>query len=313
MCRLAAYLGEPIFLDDVIVKPRNSLLSQSRECTMASQRTQGDGWGLGWYGERAEPGLLRDYAPAWNDSNLLAAAQALRSHLFMAHVRAATAGEVMRTNCHPFAHGSWMFMHNGGIGGFPQLRRTLESWLDDELFAARRGSTDSELLFLLILRMLRQGMPPPAAGLAVFEAVGALMKEHKVEAPLRFAAVLADGQRLWAFRLASDDAPPSLYLRRMSGSEAVGPGHKGLGGTVVASEPLCGESRGWTELPAGAVVAVDAHGPKVVRHRGSPPENAARPEPGTRVRPRASARPGAEAAPKPPRGKPEIAVDLVLG
>jgi predicted glutamine amidotransferase len=265
MCRLAAYLGEAIFLDEVIVKPSHSLLNQARECTMAAQRTQGDGWGLGWYGERPEPGLLRDDAPAWSDSNLLAAAQTMRSHLFMAHVRAATAGEVTRSNCHPFAQGSWLFMHNGSVGGFASLRRTLESWLSDELYAVRRGSTDSELLFLLILQMLRQGLPPPAAGLAVFEAVTALMREEGVDAPLRFAAVLADGQRLWAFRLASDDQPPTLYLRRMSATETSGRS----GGTLVASEPLCGKIAAWTELPAGAVVAIDAHGPKVVRHRGS--------------------------------------------
>lgn len=302
MCRLAAYLGEPIFLDEVIVKPRNSLLSQARECTMATQRTQGDGWGLAWYGERTEPGLLRDTVPAWSDGNLRAAAQALRSHLFMGHVRAATAGEVMRANCHPFAHGSWSFMHNGGIGGFAEVRRVLESWLDDDLWAARRGSTDSELLFLLILRMLRQGLPPPAAGLAVFEAVRGQMAERGIEAPLRFAAVLADGQRLWAFRLASDDQPPTLHLRRLRAAEIGGAGHAGLGGTLVASEPLCGEARGWTELPAGAVVAVDAHGPKVVRHRGSAPEPGA---PG--LPPHSAARRAGT------RVRPPIALDVVLG
>ena len=121
MCRLAAYLGAPLYLEELIAKPRHSLMHQSLRAEEAKVATNGDGFGVGWYGEREEPGVYRDASPAWADDNLLALSQNLRSGLFFAHVRAATAGASSRQNCHPFRHGRYLFMHNGQIGGYGQL------------------------------------------------------------------------------------------------------------------------------------------------------------------------------------------------
>ena len=245
MCRLAAYLGEPLFLEELIAKPKHSLMRQSLRAEEAKVVTNGDGFGIGWYGDRAEPGVYREVMPAWSDDNLLALSQTLSSRLFFAHVRAATAGGIARQNCHPFRHGRWLFMHNGQVGGYGAVRRTMESWLPDALYAERRGATDSELLFLLSLARIQRGVPVDEAVTSVLEDTMALMREREVKAPLRFAAVLADGERLYAFRIASDGKPPTLYLRR------------GAAGTIVASEPLCENEPGWQMLPDGAVVAID--------------------------------------------------------
>ena len=82
--------------------------------------------------------------------------------------------------------------------------------------------------------------------LSVLDDTMVLMRERDVEAPLRFAAVLADGERLHAFRFASDGKPPTLYLRSCKG------------GTIIASEPLCEGETGWQLLPDGALVTVDS-------------------------------------------------------
>jgi len=248
MCRLAAYLGEPLYLEELIAKPRHSLMRQALRAEEAQVVTNGDGFGIGWYGERAEPAVYREVMPAWSDDNLMALSQTLRSRLFFAHVRAATAGGIARQNCHPFRHGRYLFMHNGQIGGWANLRRTLESQLSDALFDARRGATDSELLFLLALARIDRGAAPDEAMLAVLDETMALMAERAVQAPLRFAAVLTDGERLYAFRIASDGEPPTLYMSR---SES---------GTIIASEPLCDQASGWKLLPDGAVVSVARHG-----------------------------------------------------
>jgi glutamine amidotransferase len=247
MCRLAAYLGEPLFLEELIAKPRHSLLRQSLHADEAKVATHGDGFGIGWYGERAEPGVYREAVPAWNDDNLLSLARTLRSHLFFAHVRAATTGALARHNCHPFSHGRHLFMHNGQIGGWDALRRTLEAWLPDDLYAARRGATDSEWLFLMVVARLRDGLPEAEAVVSVLHDTECLMHDRGVVQPLRFAAVLADGERVHAFRLASDGKPPSLYLRRCAA------------GTLIASEPLCdgGGDGHWQPVPAGAVVTLE--------------------------------------------------------
>jgi predicted glutamine amidotransferase len=221
--------------------------------------TNGDGFGIGWYGERDEPGVYREVMPAWSDDNLLALSQTLSSRLFFAHVRAATAGGISRQNCHPFRHGRHLFMHNGQIGGYAQLRRTLEGELPDTLYALRRGATDSELLFLLAMARVARGEPMPQAMLGVLDDTMVLMRERAIHQPLRFAAVLADGRQLHAFRIASDGQPPTLYLRRCAG------------GTIVASEPLCEDEPGWQLLPVGAVVTVDHARCEVTSHRAAAP------------------------------------------
>ena len=264
MCRLVAYLGEPLYLEELIAKPRHSLLRQSLCAEESKVATHGDGFGIGWYGERAEPGIYRDATPAWGDDNLLALAQTLRSGLFFAHVRAATSGANTRQNCHPFRHGKYLFMHNGQIGGYGQLRRTLEGWLPDELYASRRGATDSELLFLLAVARIEAGSGVAQAMLSVLDDTMALMRERGVASPLRFAAALADGERLHAFRIASDGKPPTLYLRR------------GAAGTLIASEPLCDEQDGWQAVPVGAVLTLDKSGCRAAEQHAVP-QHSARP------------------------------------
>ncbi len=258
MCRLAAYLGQPLFLEELIAKPQHSLMRQSLRAEEAKVQTNGDGFGIGWYGERAEPGVYREVTPAWSDDNLLALSQTLHSRLFFAHVRAATAGGISRQNCHPFRHGKWLFMHNGQIGGYAQVRRGLEALLSDALYAERRGATDSELLFLLALGRIEQGQAPDDAVLDVLQDTITLMQERGVQQPLRFAAALADGERFYAFRMATDGKPPTLYLRRCKS------------GTIVASEPLCEAEPGWHMLPDGAVATVDTGGCQVKASRFEP-------------------------------------------
>jgi predicted glutamine amidotransferase len=245
MCRFVAYLGEPVFLDELICRPAHSLLNQSLRAAQAKTRTHGDGFGIGWYGERAEPGVYREVMPAWSDENLLSLAGCVKSRLFFAHVRAATGTAIARQNSHPFHHGRWLFMHNGQIGGYAQVRRALEARLPDALYAARQGATDSELLFLLALaRIERQGAGVQAAMRATLDETMALMRAHGIAEPLRFTAALTDGRQLHLFRCASDDAPPTLYVKQ------------GERGTLVASEPLaCGDD-GWRALGNGEMLTL---------------------------------------------------------
>ncbi|MCB2022068.1 MAG: class II glutamine amidotransferase, partial [Burkholderiaceae bacterium] len=74
MCRFIAYHGDAIYLEDLIATPRHSLVKQSLCAEQARTVTQGDGFGIGWYGERDEPAVYREVMPAWSDENLLALA-----------------------------------------------------------------------------------------------------------------------------------------------------------------------------------------------------------------------------------------------
>ena len=247
MCRFLAYQGEPVFLADLVCAPAHSLVRQSLHAAEAKTGAHGDGCGLGWYGERDEPGLFRDVRPAWSDENLKSLCEQVRARLFFAHVRASTGGATTRANCHPFAHGRWLFMHNGQIGGYSRLKRRIEAMIPDALYDARLGTTDSEAIFLAALA---NGLArdPLGAMTRTLEAVRAMMTVAGIDEPLRFAAALTDGETLYAFRWACDGRPPSLYFRQAEG------------GLTVASEPTDGRRDGWRpprkaarSWPAGAV------------------------------------------------------------
>lgn len=40
-------------------------------------------------------------------------------------------------------------MHNGQIGGYEQIRRDIDSLIPDDIYASRRGTGDSEAIFLI--------------------------------------------------------------------------------------------------------------------------------------------------------------------
>jgi glutamine amidotransferase len=248
MCRFLAYRGQPAFLEDLVASPCHSLVHQSLHAAEAKAVTNGDGFGLGWYGEREEPGLYREIRPAWSDENLLSIARQVRSHLFFAHVRAATGTATSRANCHPFSFGPWMFMHNGQIGGWSRIRRRIETAIPDHLYGARAGTTDSEALFLRIVALIEAGTEPVAATATALAEAAGFMREAGIEEPLRFAAALTDGRRLFAFRFATDDRPPTLYA--CARPEAL----------IVASEPVDGQRDCWKPLANGEALRVEADG-----------------------------------------------------
>lgn len=249
MCRLLAYCGSPLFLEDLLIRPEGSLVSQSMAAREARTVVNGDGCGLGWYGERPEPGLYRGILPAWSDMNLVSLCGQIRSGLFLAHVRAATSGGVSTTNCHPFAHGRHLFMHNGQIGDYAAKRRGVEAMIPDALYPHRKGTSDSEAIFLAALG---EGLEDDPAG-AVARVLARIEALAGGSEPLRFAAVHSDGQRLHAFRWASDGKPPSLYCRATEE------------GVLIASEPCGSDPAGWAPIPAGSLLEADGEGRAVLR------------------------------------------------
>jgi glutamine amidotransferase len=249
MCRWVAYLGEPIFLEEFVTTPRQSLLVQSRNSREAKNAVNGDGFGLGWYGEREEPGLFRDVRPAWSDENLLSLARQIKSRLFFAHVRASTGTATTRANCHPFHYGNWMFMHNGSIGGWDRVRRKVEMAIPDALFVHRQGTTDSEVIFLL---MVANGLEadPKRACAATMRFIAEVMRGADVGEPLRVTAALSDGQRVYALRHASDTTPETLYVRDRRSSV----------GTLIVSEPLDDGRDDWKAVPPQSFVTLGPDG-----------------------------------------------------
>ena len=151
MCRWMAWLGQPVLIEELLFNSPHGIVDQSLHARMGAEPTNGDGFGLGWYGGGVGPAVYRSVSPAWGDPNLRELAAHVESPLFMAHVRAAIGSPVQETNCHPFRRGDWLFVHNGFLADFQLLRRDLMLAIDPELFAEVHGSTDTEVVFHLAL------------------------------------------------------------------------------------------------------------------------------------------------------------------
>jgi predicted glutamine amidotransferase len=254
MCRWLAYYGHPIYPDEVLFKPENSLIRQSLYARRTHSVTNGDGFGIGWYGEREEPGLFRDVLPAWNDDNLLSLSGQIRSPLFFAHVRASTGAATARANCHPFRAGRWLFMHNGQIGDYERARRALDALIPDALYGLRTGTTDSEAIFLLLLA---NGLDddPRAAFAATVAQVESVMAATGCTAPLRLTASATDGRRIHALRYATGGEAPSLFY----GSAGAGVD----GATMILSEPLDSAENRWIAVPDSHLLEAGPEGIRI--------------------------------------------------
>ena len=252
MCRWIAYKGAPTYLEAMISAPAHSLIAQSLHAEESKAPTNGDGFGVGWYGERETPGLYREIRPAWSDENLRSICQQVQSRMFFAHVRASTGTAISRANCHPFGHGRYMFMHNGQVGSYARVKRRIEALIPDDIYTHRAGTTDSEALFLAALAHGFE-KDPVSAFARTLNAVRALMSDAGVMEALRFTAALSDGEALHAFRWASDNRAPSLYYRETEGS------------LVIVSEPLDEARQEWKEVPKDcALVALPGARAKIV-------------------------------------------------
>jgi len=265
MCRLVAYMGQPTLLENVLVKPKNSIVMQSLRARETNLRTNGDGFGVGWYAPSisSDPALFTSISPAWNDRNLLNLTAKIQSPCFFAHVRSASAGGVTNFNCHPFVFGDWMFMHNGEIHNFTQLKRHMRHLLEDDIYNWIKGDTDSEHLFALFLQLSkgRDLTNLEVVGDVLQETmqrVGELILEYSKKGPSYYNICITDGKRIVATRYCTQLNKKTLTMHYLVGYS---PTLQELWSTpsyvVVSSEKLNDLDVGWEEVPPQSMILID--------------------------------------------------------
>jgi predicted glutamine amidotransferase len=254
MCRWLAYSGSPVLLEELLYGRQNSLIVQSLHSRLGAEETNGDGFGVGWYGKQESPAVFHSIEPAWNDRNLRELAGHITSPLVFAHIRASTGSPVQQTNCHPFRHGRWLWMHNGFLDGFAKVKRDLTVAVDPELYPEIEGTTDSELMFHLALTFGLEDDPPEAVArtIGLVESVG---HEHGVEFPFQGTIATSDGECIWAFRYSSEGKSRSLFFSTdVRTLRALYPENEllrdlGDESRLVVSEPLGDLPGAWNEVP----------------------------------------------------------------
>jgi predicted glutamine amidotransferase len=213
MCRWLAYSGSPILLERALYSPVHSLIDQSLHSQLGAEATNGDGFGVGWYDEQPTPGVFRSIEPAWNDQNLRELSAHVTSGLFFAHIRAAIGSAVQQTNCHPFRHGRWLFMHNGYLAELPLVKRDLVLAIDESLYPEIAGSADTEFLFYLALTLGLEDDPLDAIARAIglVEDIG-----HKkgIKYPFQGTIATTDGERMWLLRYSSEGKSRTLFFTK---------------------------------------------------------------------------------------------------
>lgn len=283
MCRFVYYQGPPIYLSSLLTEPEHSLIHQSVHAHMREEPLNGDGFGVGCYqpvegarqgnGQpRRDVGRFRSITPAWSNRNLEDLARVVRSPRILAHVRAASPGSIVsETNSHPFRSGPMLFMHNGHIGGFRQLRRALLDRLSDDAFGGVLGSTDSEHFFALLQDELRRSEGTDDRGSWMAEAfrstldtVLELREARAPDAHVHLNVVLTDGTQALVSRFTTDSPHRSqtLFVNRGGGYECrdgegvMLEGAPGAGAVLVSSEPLNNDP-GWEPVEPGSLLLID--------------------------------------------------------
>jgi len=254
-----AYSGDPILAHDLLFRPNHSIIVQSLHANLGGVTTNGDGFGIGWYGdgETTTPAVYKGTHPAWNDENLREIATKIRTRLLFAHVRASSGTPVQRTNCHPFRYGKWLWMHNGSLAGFQEVKRDLQMAVDPSMYRMIEGSTDTETLFFLALTFGLTDDPPTAVARAVgfVEDVG---RRHGIEYPVHMTVATTDGDSVWIFRYSSEKSTSSLYYSNdVSQVRELYPeldvlDRLGTDTRFIVSEPIRDLPGAWTEVPEGS-------------------------------------------------------------
>jgi predicted glutamine amidotransferase len=261
MCRWMAWLGQPVLVEELLFKSKHGIVDQSLHARMGAEPTNGDGFGLGWYGSGDGPGLYRSVSPAWSDPNLRELAAHIQSPLFFVHIRAAIGSAVQESNCHPFRHGNWLFTHNGYVADFHLLRRDLMLAIDPARFDDVRGSTDTEVVFQLALT---HGLEDDPIG-ALERTVGVIeetARERGAEPLVQGTFGISDGESVWAVRYATSGAPRTLFssadvetLRSLH-PEDTRIARLTEDDRLIVSEPFSDLPGVWQEIPPSTAVTV---------------------------------------------------------
>lgn len=242
MCRFTAYSGNKnYFLDKVLITPSNSLLNQSLNPKESRHHINADGFGVSWYNDKHDQiGSYKSFRPAWNDPNFYNIVHMIETNAFLAHIRAATKGDVSYHNSHPFTYKNWSFVHNGDIEYFASIKKDIVNILDESLYLQIKGSTDSEHLFMLIMHyhfIEKLGMA--ASIKKAFKTVIKLQRQVNEEATALINITMLNATDLYATKFTSGLIDPnSLYYCHKTKDH----------GVFISSEPLQFDDDNWVSV-----------------------------------------------------------------
>jgi glutamine amidotransferase len=283
MCRVLAYLGEPIALGHVLFETDSSLVRQSYSPRMMNTFLNLAGFGMVAWDPRSlraeEPFVYRTTTLPSFDRNLRDLGRKLEPTCLIAHVRGVTYGErevVSPSNLHPFRFpcAKVALAHNGHLREFRRMRYDLVNHIRPELAEWIEGTTDSEWIYALVLSLLDDpyGLPDRGeladATATALRLLREIRARHGIDTSSPVNLALTTGEALVATRFSFDygwypdedsmletDLPYVSLWYTAGGRYVDRDGEAAMvSGDVVrslllASEPLTVDTSTWLEVP----------------------------------------------------------------
>jgi predicted glutamine amidotransferase len=293
MCRVLAYLGEPLPLEDLLYGPDNSLVRQS----YAPQRLRMlnlAGFGItAWDAAGDEPYAYHTPGLPAFDNNLRSLARNVRASCVLAHVRGVPFSENATVGpqfLHPFIYPGLRvsLAHNGDLHRFAHMRPFLLRHLRPDIARLVRTNLDSEWIYAVFLSRLadpaerHDAVELADALVETLEILGHARAQAGVEGVSSVNLFVADGHAIVAARFAFDfgcypegdpEAVMPWQLEYLSlwyslgraydchdGEWKMVGGRRDASAMLLASEPLTRDDSTWLEVPEYSLVAFDASG-----------------------------------------------------
>ena len=294
MCRVLAYLGEPIPVRNLLFDTDNGLVAQSYSPRMMNTFLNLAGFGMQAWDPSSlhpeEPFTYRTTTLPSFDRNLRSFSAKVAPTCLVAHVRGVTYSDeavVADTNLHPFRFpgASVVLAHNGHLRQFARMRYSLVEHVRPELAQRIEGTTDSEWIYALILSQLDDPYGTPetreladatARALRILRTVRAA---HSIDTSSPVNLFLSTGHALVATRFSFDygwypaeDEMLETDLPFVSLWYALGGQYDECDGdwqmtaadvprsVIIASEPLTTDQSSWLEVPEYSMLTAELTG-----------------------------------------------------
>ncbi len=292
MCRILAYVGEPLGLDELLFRAERALVRQAVDPQLMSLLNLGGFGVVAWDRASADPQRPFSYrtphVPVY-DRNLKALAEKVRATAVLAHVRGVVfdPGEIVGAqNVHPFQFPGIpiALAQNGDLYDFGRMRYDLVEHIPPHLVRHIEGTTDTEWLYALVLAQLDDvagAIDARTAARAIERALEIVREARErrhigVQSPVNL--VVSDGRWLVATRFVfdygwypGDDSFfaaerehdfTSLWFSAGPGFAVDGQTWREIEGSqtrsvLVASEPLTEDRAMWLETPEYSLMSVE--------------------------------------------------------
>lgn len=292
MCRLLAYFGAPVPLDQLLFDPDSSLVTQTYAPQML-QTLNLAGFGMvAWDATSFAPEQPFAYKTTqlpFFDENLRALSRKVRARCLLAHVRGVAPNQgavVSEQNVHPFRlPGTQLTLaHNGDLAHFALMKHDLLEHIRPEVARTIAGTTDSEWIFaLLVSQLLDPARIDSAEELvsaidATLRVLRRVRERHRVAQPSAVNLCISDGRQLVATRFTFDfgcyaNVPHQGDLDFLSLWYTAGRDYglhdgewKMIGGRaradslILASEPLTRDVSTWIAVPEYSAIYASGEG-----------------------------------------------------